>query len=339
MMFGAVPDPNECHHMAVRIGVSLSLIETHQNLGSAWVGRWEETTHARFSDGWQMAIGELHQAIDDAKACSGRAKHAEVAYMDIVERLGLSDANQRGSGTLTTVAAAAIAAVASDAHEAVVVAANAVGTDTDTIATMAGALRGACTDAGDPPELPLDSDYLESEARRLAALSRGETVKAHAYPDVLTWTAPRAQADALVKSDGGLAVEGLGPVQELAADIVPAANNDFGWQWVKTAFGQTLLIKRRPNLRELGAGNKIDLPQVDQQKAIRREPLSVRKDSSSSPPKPLDRGVCVDDAIDHARRNISEDDALGYTVRRVARDGTIADLAALVTALRDDLRR
>ncbi len=40
-----------------------------------------------------------------------------------------------------------------------------------------------------------------------------------------------------------------------------------------------------------------------------------------------------------SRENIGDDKALGYTVRRVARDGTIADLAALVTALRDDLRR
>lgn len=54
---------------------------------------------------------------------------------------------------------------------------------------------------------------------------------------------------------------------------------------------------------------------------------------------PLDRGVQVDDAIKYARENIADDEALGYTVRRVARDGTIADLAALVTALRDDLRR
>lgn len=47
----------------------------------------------------------------------------------------------------------------------------------------------------------------------------------------------------------------------------------------------------------------------------------------------------MDDAIKYARENIGDDKALGYTVRRVARDGTIADLAALVTALRDDLRR
>ncbi len=57
------------------------------------------------------------------------------------------------------------------------------------------------------------------------------------------------------------------------------------------------------------------------------------------PALPLDRGIQVDDAIKYARDNIADDKALGYTVRRVARDGTIADLAALVTALRDDLRR
>ena len=46
----------------------------------------------------------------------------------------------------------------------------------------------------------------------------------------------------------------------------------------------------------------------------------------------------IDGAISYAREQITDDQALGYTVRRVARDGTIADLAALVTALRDDLR-
>ena len=54
---------------------------------------------------------------------------------------------------------------------------------------------------------------------------------------------------------------------------------------------------------------------------------------------PLDRGIQVNDATKYARENIADDKALGYTVQRVARDGTIADLAALVTALRDDLRR
>ena len=339
LRFSAVPDLYECHHIAARIEAWFLPIEAHPNLGPTWIGLWQDTARMSFEKEWHAAIGELQQAISEAAGCVDKAKRADAAYQEIVDRLSLTDSRQRGSGILTTVAAVALAAAARDAYEAVVVAANAVGTDTDTIATMAGALMGACKSAGLPPEEPLDSDYLQSEARRLAALSRGEPVNAHTYPDILTWTAPRAQADALVRDDGRLVVEGLGPVQEIGADIVRAASDDFGWQWVMTAFGQTLLVKRRPKLQELSEGNKFELPAMTRLEALNRRPSSVQKDSSSPPPRPLDRGVCVDDAIDHARKNISEDDALGYTVRRVARDGTIADLAALVTALREDLRR
>lgn len=339
LRLGSVPDLHECHHIAARIEAWYLPIEAHPNLGSTWMELWQDTARMSFEKEWHAAIGELHQAISDAAGCVDKAERAEAAYQEIVDRLGLTDSRQRGSGILTTAAAVALAAAARDAHEAVVVAANAVGTDTDTIATMAGALMGGCKSAGLPPEEPLDSDYLQSEACRLAALSRSEPVKAHAYPDILTWTAPRAQADALVRDDGRLVVEGLGPVQEIGADIVRAASDDFGWQWVMTSFGQTLLVKRRPKLQEISEGNKFELPAMTRLEALNRRSSSARKDSSTPPPRPLDRGVCVDDAIDHARKNISEDKALGYTVRRVARDGTIADLAALVTALRDDLRR
>ena len=339
MRHGSAPDLYECHHIAARIEAWLPSVETHPHLGTAWIGLWQDTAGMSFGNGWHAAVGDLQRAIGDAEGVTGEAQHADVAYKEIVDRLSLTDSRQRGSGILTTVAAVALATAARDPYEAVVAAANAVGTDTDTIATMAGALLGACDSAGLPPQQPLDSDYLESEANRLAALSRGEPVKAHAYPDVLTWTAPKAQADALVKNDGRLVVEGLGPVEEIGGEIVRSANDEFGWQWVMTAFGQTLLIKRRPSLRELSTGNKFELPLAKRKEAVRRESTPTRRAVSGSPPRPLDRGVCVDDAIDHARKNITEDKALGYTVRRVARDGTIADLAALVTALRDDLRR
>lgn len=339
LRLGSAPDLHECHHIATKIEAWYPLIEAHPHLGSTWMDLWQDAAGMSFEKEWHAAIGELHEAVSDAVGCVGKSQRGEAAYGEVVDRLGLADARQRGSGILTTVAAAALAAAARDAHEAVVVAANAVGTDTDTIATMAGALLGACHSAGLPPEEPLDSDYLQSEAHRLAALGRGEPVKAHAYPDVLTWTAPTTQADALVNGDGRLVVEGLGPAQEIGADIVRAASDDFGWQWVMTDFGQTLLIKRRPALRTLNDGNRFEPPPMARKEAAHRESSPARRNSSKPMPKPLDRGVCVDDAIDHARKNISEDKTLGYTVRRVARDGTIADLAALVTALRDDLRR
>ena len=165
----------------------------------------------------------------------------------IVARLGLrSPQQQRGSGILTTVAAAALAAAVSKAHDGVVAAANAIGTDTDTIATMAGALLGACDGTADPPEEPLDGTYLRREADRLIAVSRGERTDNHTYPDLLTWCAPQTQADALVGDNGSLAVEGLGPATPREAGAIYTARQDFAWAWVETYFGQTLLIKRRP---------------------------------------------------------------------------------------------
>lgn len=54
---------------------------------------------------------------------------------------------------------------------------------------------------------------------------------------------------------------------------------------------------------------------------------------------PLDRGLNIDGAVEHALEHINDDSRIGYTVRRTARDGTINDLVALVTSIRDDLRR
>ncbi len=338
MRHGFAPDLDKCCQIAAGMEYWSSALEAHSHLGSTWVKLWQEAAGMPFTDGWRTAVGEVHQTVSDAQACLGNAKSTEAVYRKVVDRLGLADPRQRGSGILTTVAAAALASVARDPHEAVVAAADAVDTDTDTIATMAGAMLGACDSVGLPPEMPLDGDYLKREALRLAAVGRGESGQTHTYPDILTWTAPKAQADALVRHEGRLVVEGLGPVKEISGEAARSADDEFGWQWVMTDFGQTLLIKRRPSLRELTEANALEAPPAKRKTPVRRESATAWKAAGGSTPRPLDRGVCVDDAIDHARKHITEDNAVGYTVRRVARDGTIADLAALVTALRDDLR-
>ena len=117
----------------------------------------------------------------------------------------------------------ALAATAPNPHEGISVATNELGTDTDTIATMAGALLGACNITSQPPEDPLDSAYLLAEADRLIAISQGQQTDSYQYPDILTWAAPQAQADALVADNGQLAVEGLGPVKELDSDLAWSA--------------------------------------------------------------------------------------------------------------------
>ena len=336
---GTVPDSDTCMDITARVGEAVRLIEYHSTLGPTRRGLWERRTGRPLNRAWQLTVDELRGAINDAARGVQAADNVDAAYAGIIDRLGLRSREQQGSGILTTVAAAVLAATASKAHEGVVAAANAIGTDTDTIASMAGALLGACDATADPPEEPLDSAYLRAEADRLVAVSRGEPARSHLYPDILTWSAPQTQADALVSDNGNLAVEGLGPARRLEAGAMYTPREDFAWEWVRTDFGQTLLIKRRPEIKPLESGNDLTPPPAPVARShSRRTAKRQARGTEEAAPKPLDRGVNIDGAISYAREQITDDQALGYTVRRVARDGTIADLAALVTALRDDLR-
>ena len=335
---GAVPDPSEWEEIAAGLADAPSLIEGHRSLGSTWVALWERETGQSLRGAWRVTVDELRAAIGQAAdGLHGADGTAEVCR-GICARLGLADKAQRGSGILTPVAAVALAVASGSAHEAAVVAANAVGTDTDTIATMAGALLGACDAAGEPSEKPLDSDYLRREADRLAAIAQGGTAAGHSYPDVLTWIAPRAQADALVRTGDRLAVEGLGDVTELVADVAWTAGKDFGWQWVRTDFGQTLLIKRRPDLGSAKAGNALVPPPAAEAGSC-SDPAagSVRGGGGGPASTPLS-GSELESAVEFARKWINADDAIGHTVRRVAQEGTLDDLLALARDLYDDLQ-
>lgn len=339
---GTAPTLREDGAIAANLGDAHLLIKGHQSLGTMWVGLWERESGKLFQEVWQDTVVELCDAIDQAAAAVDAISSQAAAYQAVADQLGLADKRQQGSGILTTVAAAVLAVLVDNPQEGTTVAANAIGTDTDTIATMAGALLGACDATTQPPERPLDSTYLVSEADRLTAISLGHQATRHQYPDTLTWTAPQTQADALVVDNGQLAVEGLGPVTELDAAPTWTPRKDFAWQWVQTDFGQTLLIKRRPELRSRKAGNTLESPKPPLPSSTsrpRKAAKTTKKKTCPPTEAPLDRGLDIDAAVNHAKQHIDDNYALGYTVRRAARDGTINDLVALVSSIRDDLRR
>ncbi len=339
---GIAPNLDECAETAANLGNALSLIQNHQNLSTVWISLWERETGKHFQEVWQATVVELCDAIHHAATAVDTKSCLTETYRAISDRLGLTDKRQQGSGILTTTAAATLAALAPGPYEGTSAAANTIGSDTDTIATMAGALLGACDAAPQPPEKPLDSPYLLSEADRLTAISQGHQVNNHQYPDTLTWVAPQTQADALVTNNGRLAVEGLGPVEELDPDLSWSPRKDFAWQWVQTEFGQTLLIKRRPEIRSRKASNTLESPKPPLLPSTPLPPKAAKTtEKKSCPPSdaPLDRGLDIDAAVNHAKEHIADNTQLGYTVRRAARDGTINDLVALVTSIRDDLRR
>ena len=339
---GTAPTLDECGAIAANLSDALSLIKGHQSLSTVWISLWERETGKHFQEVWQATVVELCDAIHHAATAVDTKSCLTETYRAISDCLGLADKRQQGSGILTTVAAAALAVLADNPYEGCAAAANALGTDTDTIATMAGALLGACDATAQPPDEPLDSNYLLNEADRLTAISQGQQVNSHPYPDTLTWIAPQTQADALVSENGHLIVEGLGPAKEQDSPPSWGPRKDFAWQWVQTEFGQTLLIKRRPELPSRKAGNTLESPNPPLPPSTPRPHKTAKTAKKQScPPSeaPLDRGLDIDAAVKHAKKHIADNVELGYTVRRAARDGTINDLVALVTSLRDDLRR
>jgi len=335
---GVVPGPSRWEEIAGELDDAPSLIEGHRSLGSTWVALWEQETGKRFCDAWRRTVDELRTAIGQVADSVNGADSTSEAYRGISARLGLTDKAQRGSGILTPVAAVALAAAAEDAHDAAVVAANEIGTDTDTIATMAGALLGACDAAIEPPEEPLDTDYLLREADRLVAVSRGGTTAGHSYPDILTWTAPQAQADALVQADDRLLVDGLGEVTEHTVELSWTPGKDFAWQWVRTGFGQTLLIKRRPELRSSRGGNALVAPSVatttSRSDLVAKSPSEITGQPAATPLSRSD----LENALEFARRRIDQNDAIGHAFRRVAQKGTPGDFLAFARAIYDNLR-
>ena len=330
---GAVPDGDECLRLAESIRGAIRLIDQHRSLGPTWRGLWEKASGRSLDEAWEETVDELQHALSAATTSGGSP---DEAYDHICSSLGLDIEEQRGSGILTPVAAVLLAGVQTSTREAVLTACNRLGTDTDTIATMVGALMGAATPSDVPPSLPLDSEYLVREADRLSALAAGGPTDPARYPDLLVWAAPRTQADALVVTDHGLVVEGLGPVEPLG-DSAFSARRDFAWMWVRTTFGQTLLIKHRPDLPKQQPGNQameLPLEQPSRPTTFSR----TRRAQQGSRPVPRRGGVNLDGAVDHVRGHPGDDAALAYTLRRVAREGSLAELVALVVALRDDLR-
>jgi hypothetical protein len=179
-------------------------------------------------------------------------RDASSAYAEIVRRVRLDDGQVRGSGTLTVVAALAVAAAFPESpFQAALVPSLAIGTDTDTIATMAAAVVGTAS----PVPLPTpvqDETYLVAEADRLTAIREGARAAAFSYPDLLHWSGPRSALDCVGIADGDIALAGLGPLELI--DTV-GVSRDAAWTWVRSGWGQTLLVKHRQRFPELPRGN------------------------------------------------------------------------------------
>ena len=349
MAEGQYPSPDEMIAAAdVASGVP-DLIRADVEVGNYWRSTLERET-GPFDVGWAQAIEECREAIQVAADAS--SQDGTGSYIAVVDRLRMRDQARRGDGTLTAIAAMGLIWCETEPERAMSVAANAIGTDTDTIATMAGAILGVVAEE-DPPVEVLDGELFRSEASRLAEIACGGKPPGHRYPDLLHWSAPKGRADTLVDLDGtGLYVRGFGPV-EAQGEPMPASQGAFSWQWIKLGIGQTLLIKRRsrlPKVVEEDRGlTRIHSPHPPLHSAV--GPKGVSDNASiagnarlSSPTSSKSRsgsakpGADLEIMIDHLERHGYEDKIVGQALRRVVNKCTTDQIAAFLSVLIDRLR-
>jgi len=248
-----IPQPERWAGMVSFLQRLTSLVTEDETLKQRWLPVWENNARTSFDVAVACALEELSEQMCAAARAAERAAPAqrEESYHELARDLGALNRETRGAGSLTAVLSLWIAwAYQAEPQIGLAVCSRLVGSDTDTIATLAGALLGAI--AGEEPPGPLlDAELIATEANRLHTLSAGARLESFPHPDPLHWQPPASLSDAVGLIDGRIAVAGLGLAEE-SSEIIRGHGKEPGlWQWLTTEYGQRLLIKRRANLTEL----------------------------------------------------------------------------------------
>lgn len=238
-----------------------AILDRDTELSSFWRPTWEREA----GNDLESAINQfVREALNDVSIVKdAMAKSNSPDYHELLSELGCLTDQYRGSGFKTALAALLLAQLYSSerVEEALVRSANELQSDTDTIATMAGAILGVVS-TQEPNWQIQDVEYLKSEASRMVRIAYGEQAPSFTYPDVSVWEPPSNQSDAVVLWNDKLALSGIG---ELVPKGDQYQSGSSIWQWFELPFGQSVLAKRRSNIK-----NAVDDNQMPQDSLLER---------------------------------------------------------------------
>jgi ADP-ribosylglycohydrolase len=240
----SIPGPTQWREFISNFSEIPAVIHANYQLERFWLAEWERIGGRSLNSAISEVIAEMSRYVE---MFGEEGRLFDTSYDSIVETLGGFKEFQ-GTGTTTALAAAFLSWATQDRpiEESILEAANLLGSDTDTIGTMVGALRGAMADE-EPSWQIQDREYIVEQALRLVAISEGHVQKSFKYPDVIEWQPPATQGDCVGLVDGRLALAGLGYLNDPGAEW---SVGEYSWKWFKLDFGQTVLCKMR-NTQEI----------------------------------------------------------------------------------------
>jgi len=260
LIHGKCPDLNQWKLIASKAKKISLVCSNDPLLKDIWLPTWEKEAEKNIEEGVEEAVSDLisdilkiKQLIEDNSINNPTSIDGDTnTYYSVANAINALDPSVRGSGAKTALLATFVGYYFSkNPMKGIEVCGNTLGSDTDTIASMAGALLGACSNA-EPPQRVLDQEYIEHQALRLYDISSGKKVKPFSYPDLLHWGLPKSQVDFIGIFNNKFAISGLGEVSPSGEKIThKMGNNLYIWQFAQTSFGQTLLLKYREKLNPL----------------------------------------------------------------------------------------
>lgn len=244
------PGPEEWTEIISDIPRYLRVVSSDRSVADVWRPVWEQ----RKGDDWEQIFkntaSEMEGSINMLFSVFERDENIE--FSQILDVLGCKKRENRGSGTLTALAAAALAWIGEgrEVAEVLSIAANSLGSDTDTIATMTGAIIGANSES--EPKQVLDQQYISEEAERLANGTSKSGERNFEYPDISKWRPPKSQSAILGQYQDKVCVKGLGPGTWIGPEpetLPEKENNKF--RWLRLKLGQTLLVREHDTYRSI----------------------------------------------------------------------------------------
>lgn len=364
---GRLPTPRTWPELLDLTRETVKLLHDLEPLPYTWLPKWEDTTGQPFEQAWYDTVDEARVQLQIASKAAKELLKAvpsqrQATYGQLIDDLRLSVPKNRGSGISTVVAALTLAAsYPDDPAGCALLASRALGTDTDTIATMAAAIVGGIALDVPHPKPLQDADYLTAQALRLADIACGKPAESFSYPDLLEWTPPRSQLDATGFAEGRAALAGLGYLTPLPDSEIYSTRGS-QWQWMQSDFGATFLLKHRAEPRELPASarpvrrvhDNLVMPDSVQEEGVHQEQLFPDDTPALLTHRRSHRGrvdeqqrrqarpsteVNVDQMLAWVQHKGFTDEAIGYAVRRVVELGSLEQLVAFTTALRAAARR
>lgn len=264
------------------------ILSEDDNLNTIWVAQYENNAELPLIHEYQKVYEEIEELIDKAKKWY---ELDDKTYKNLAEILDLYNPKTRGAGSVTAVAASVSCFLLQKVTESELIKliANELHTDTDSIATMAGAVLGAVSD-NEPNEEVQDQKYIIQEAKRLYKISQEIETESFEYPNKLSWKNPSSNLDFLTVSNKGFTLYPFGILEKVNGEIYSPKNKKYCYEWFSSNLGQSFLIKRRfeDEMKDFVNADSFSEMFLENSNSIKRTEINVKDSRKEKQPREID---------------------------------------------------